>query len=1155
MVEINNPNVSIHDDPSSLLAGIFPTIKTLTYNKPKGYSSYRYPASIATYDELAAVKQLLEFTFEEESYEDKQKYIKYQKDPIGFSETFFKEVYPDDIKKVMRSVAENKITLAKSANGTGKCVAFNEYIELANGSLVKAQDLINKDFELYSIDEKLNKIDRFRIKKSKSFATDNGLKEVIQIITNTGKRIIRTLNHPLLTCDSKFENGRTPIINNLHWKQLSDIKVGDLVAVVKNSYYEGEEKQDLRLIKVLAYLLADGHLGESSIYFSNTVKEVLTEIEESLSYFDCKLNHRNKNNYQITTLNTRKFTINPLNKLIKDLGLWDTRSNTKFIPNLIYQLPNTQLAIFLSRLFSTDGYLAINKNKSVEIGYSSNSVRLIEDLQRLLLRFGITSSIRERKTFWNYKGIRKEGISYCLSITDKRNIVNFIDEIGFYDEDKKSKSLEAKEVLKDKNRYLLWQSDQLSDDFIWEKVKSVESLGLQPTVAITVPGDSTYLTTFVEHNTFIAARICIWFLKCFPGAKIYTCAAPPEDNLRKNLWGEIFSLVERFPDMFEGMQISGLNIVISSTNFLTGVTIPSTGDSSVKQAKFAGKHAPALMFVADEGNGVPEEVYTAIESCMSGGLVIRLLVLYNPIQQAGVLWILEQAGNVSVVQLSAFNHPNVTSGNNLLHGAVTREVTVERTNLWTIPVKEGETKNETCFELPKFLEGETCKGFEPLPKGWRRIIHPNYYIMVLGQYPNMASNQLISNTAIDDAVKRWKTFVNKHGLEYAKLFGKPKIGLDVAEVNDKNVLTARYANFVAPQIVWDKLDLAETRKKAIFHYQELDGEELNVDGTGNGAGIVAEINQTGLKIKANSVKVGWKPVRECEYGAFEQLRDELYFRVKTFIESDYSMIPDDQELKDELSALTFEVNKALKVTEKKKLKKTLRRSPDKLDSLALTFYETDDSLLHFYEHCLLARLDTTNGLNLVVKASEGLLGTLDKENKSNNEIFYKIDRKLITDLGFISYSADRASWSLVRLWYLKDINYYLIVDIWRSGKDDPVDLVNKINQTDEKRKFDYLGLFIDSYKFIKSAWFQYEDHIYKKSGGKRLLPSLSPIKIEDRKLRQIELKVKIEGMNIAVLETLTGAKNTWSQLLDKESHPDDVRDAISGVFILASKAI
>jgi len=46
-------------------------------------------------------------------------------------------------------------------------------------------------------------------------------------------------------------------------------------------------------------------------------------------------------------------------------------------------------------------------------------------------------------------------------------------------------------------------------------------------------------------KTHGAARVAVWFYKVFPNAQVYTAAAPPESNLKKLLWGEIGSLVEK----------------------------------------------------------------------------------------------------------------------------------------------------------------------------------------------------------------------------------------------------------------------------------------------------------------------------------------------------------------------------------------------------------------------------------------------------------------------------------------------------------------------------------------------------------------------------------------------------------------------------------
>src|SRR5690606_11813146 len=57
------------------------------------------------------------------------------------------------------------------------------------------------------------------------------------------------------------------------------------------------------------------------------------------------------------------------------------------------------------------------------------------------------------------------------------------------------------------------------------------------------------LSANATGKTHGAARVAAWFYKCFPGAQVYTAAAPPEKNLKKLLWGEIDDVVSSHPDV------------------------------------------------------------------------------------------------------------------------------------------------------------------------------------------------------------------------------------------------------------------------------------------------------------------------------------------------------------------------------------------------------------------------------------------------------------------------------------------------------------------------------------------------------------------------------------------------------------------------------
>ena len=78
-------------------------------------------------------------------------------------------------------------------------------------------------------------------------------------------------------------------------------------------------------------------------------------------------------------------------------------------------------------------------------------------------------------------------------------------------------------------------------------------------------------------KTHAAGRIAAWFYLVHPASQVYTAAAPPESNLKKLLWGEIGSIVEKHPELFQNHAVTSLHIQRSAQSFLTGVSIPSSG--------------------------------------------------------------------------------------------------------------------------------------------------------------------------------------------------------------------------------------------------------------------------------------------------------------------------------------------------------------------------------------------------------------------------------------------------------------------------------------------------------------------------------------------------------------------------------------------------
>lgn len=457
-------------------------------------------------------------------------------------------------------------------------------------------------------------------------------------------------------------------------------------------------------------------------------------------------------------------------------------------------------------------------------------------------------------------------------------------------------------------------------------------------------------------KTFAAACFAIYWFLVYPDAQVYTLAAPPEDNLRLLLWGEIGAIVEKNPHLFAGMKVSlaSLHIERNKRSFITGLAIPQSQDASKRKARFSGKHAPHILFIADEGDAIPVEIYTAIESCMSGG-VARLLVLFNPRAQSGPIYQMERHKRGKLVTLKAFNHPNVITGKDLIPGAVSRDMTVARIHEWTEPLIPGERPGEDCFEVPEFLVGcivpkSEDEDYPALDGGYRRIIEQDFYVMVLGEYPAQAANQTFNRAWIHAAQTRWQLWVATYGERPPRNI-RPTAGYDVAELgNDSNVVTFYFGSFMARQIVWkEEVDVEAAGNKAADLYFANNAEWVNVDATGIGAGAWARMKNRGC-IAYRIMVGGNKDLKErdsdeydnepegVELAGFYKIRDQMIWDFREWLRTDKgAMIPPDELLEEEMLACTHSKNLKgqIIICPTDEIAEKVGRSPDRLMSAAI----------------------------------------------------------------------------------------------------------------------------------------------------------------------------------------------------------------------------
>jgi replicative DNA helicase len=119
---------------------------------------------------------------------------------------------------------------------------------------------------------------------------------------------------------------------------------------------------------------------------------------------------------------------NSLLKWIRSIGLAEQTAHHKFVPDFIFTLQKPLVALFVNRLFSTDGWASVLSSGQVQLGFASVSKKLATQIQHLLLRFGIITQLKYRSV--KYQQERRD--AWQLDLTDARSISTFITEIGIF---------------------------------------------------------------------------------------------------------------------------------------------------------------------------------------------------------------------------------------------------------------------------------------------------------------------------------------------------------------------------------------------------------------------------------------------------------------------------------------------------------------------------------------------------------------------------------------------------------------------------------------------------------------------------------------------------------------------------------------------------
>lgn len=372
-----------------------------------------------------------------------------------------------------------------------------------------------------------------------------------------------------------------------------------------------------------------------------------------------------------------------------------------------------------------------------------------------------------------------------------------------------------------------------------------------------------------------------------------------KDHLMSNLWAELLKLRSRSPLLVKSITDGATKIGLighEGYSFIDARSYPKQADENTMASALAGLHAENVAFLIDEAGTIPDAVLATADAALS-----------------------QEVSDTTDSKILATGNPEVPKG--ILYRAY-KGRTVQKWSIYTVSGDPDDPKRAPRVSIDWAREQIATFGKDD----------PWVQINVFGKYPDVATDQLLSEEEIHAAMSRT---IEERSVKNSQ----SRLGVDVARGGvDRTVFFRRRGLKAYPyEAIGSDVYGPELAGKIAFMQQDHGIERVFVDNTGGyGSSVIDSLSMLPA-VDVTPVVYNAKAQDKRYYNK----RTEMWVRMRDWVKKGGCLPHDPQLLEELLMPRLFFHGGIFRLEAKEDIKKRLGRSPDRADALAQTFADVD----------------------------------------------------------------------------------------------------------------------------------------------------------------------------------------------------------------------